>query len=43
MLVRNSDVADIFDKVANLLEIEGGNQFRIRAYREAARTTAGHS
>ena len=43
MPVRNSDVADIFNKVADLLEIEGENQFRIRAYRDAARTVAGHS
>jgi DNA polymerase (family 10) len=43
MPVRNSDVGDIFNNVADLLETEGENQFRIRAYREAARTIAGHS
>jgi DNA polymerase (family X) len=43
MPVRNLDVGAIFDKVADLLEIEGENQFRIRAYREATRTIAGHS
>lgn len=43
MPVHNSDVATIFNKVADLLEIEGENQFRVRAYREAARTVSGHS
>jgi len=37
MPVHNSDVADIFNKVADLLDIKGGNPFRIRAYRNAAR------
>jgi DNA polymerase (family 10) len=36
--VYNSDVADIFNQVADLLEIEGANQYRVRAYRDAART-----
>jgi DNA polymerase (family 10) len=36
--VENIDVARIFDEIADLLEIQGGNQFRIRAYRTAART-----
>ncbi len=34
----NADVARIFDEVADLLEIQGENPFRIRAYRNAART-----
>jgi DNA polymerase (family 10) len=38
MPVYNSDVADIFKRVADLLEIEGANPFRVRAYRNAART-----
>jgi len=38
MPVYNSDIAEIFEKVADLLEIEGANQFRVRAYRDAART-----
>jgi DNA polymerase (family 10) len=38
MPVYNSDVAAIFDQVADLLAIEGANQFRVRAYRGAART-----
>jgi DNA polymerase (family 10) len=36
--VHNSEVADIFNQVADLLEIEGANQFRVRAYRNAAHT-----
>lgn len=42
MPVHNSDIATIFSTVADLLEIEGANPFRIRAYREAARTIRGH-
>lgn len=38
MPVHNTDVAGIFSKVADLLDIEGANEFRIRAYRNAART-----
>jgi DNA polymerase (family 10) len=38
MPVYNSDIADIFNEVADLLEIEGANQYRVRAYRNAART-----
>lgn len=34
----NSQIADIFDQVAALLEFQGANQFRVRAYRNAART-----
>ena len=40
MPVYNSDVAEIFREVADLLDIEGANQFRVRAYRNAARTIA---
>ena len=36
MTVHNSEIATIFDKVADLLEIEGANAFRVRAYRKAA-------
>src|SRR5215207_785744 len=43
MPIQNSDVAEIFEKVADLLEIEGENQFRVRAYRDAARTVGGRS
>ncbi len=38
MPVHNSDVAKIFKEVADLLEIEGANPFRVRAYRNAAHT-----
>ncbi|NBC18136.1 MAG: DNA polymerase/3'-5' exonuclease PolX [Bacteroidetes bacterium] len=38
MPVHNADVASIFDEVADLLDIEGANRFRVRAYRNAART-----
>jgi len=38
MPVHNADIAAIFDEIADLLEIEGDNPFRIRAYRNAART-----
>lgn len=38
MPVYNSDIARIFQEVADLLAIEGANQFRVRAYRQAART-----
>jgi len=32
----NADIAAVFEEIANLLEIEGANPFRIRAYRNAA-------
>jgi DNA polymerase (family X) len=38
MHVHNADIAAIFNEIADLLEIEGGNLFRVRAYRSAART-----
>lgn len=38
MTVHNAEIATIFDKVADLLEIEGANAFRVRAYRQAAKT-----
>ena len=41
MPIHNNDVAEIFDELADLLEIKGENQFRVRAYRNAARTVAG--
>jgi DNA polymerase (family 10) len=36
--VTNSDISAVFDHVADLLEYQGGNVFRVRAYRNAART-----
>lgn len=41
MPVHNTDIADIFDEIADYLEIDGQNPFRIRAYRNAARTLRG--
>ncbi|MFB6098429.1 MAG: DNA polymerase/3'-5' exonuclease PolX [Salinibacter sp.] len=38
MPVHNADVADIFEEIADLLEIGEANEFRVRAYRNAART-----
>jgi DNA polymerase (family 10) len=35
-------VAQVFSQVADLLEIEGANEFRVRAYRKAARTIRGY-
>ncbi len=43
MHVSNSEIAAIFDRIADLLEIQGDNPFRIRAYRNAARTVQGLS
>lgn len=41
MPVQNAEIAAMFDQTADLLAIEGENQFRIRAYRKAARTIEG--
>ncbi|MHA3770380.1 DNA polymerase/3'-5' exonuclease PolX [Verrucomicrobiota bacterium sgz303538] len=38
MPVHNSEIAGVFDEVADLLELDGSNPFRVRAYRNAART-----
>lgn len=38
MAVHNASIAEILRRVADLLEIEGANPFRIRAYRRAALT-----
>ncbi len=37
-MVPNADVASLFAQIADLLEIRGDNPFRVRAYRNAART-----
>jgi DNA polymerase (family 10) len=39
-LVHNAEIAAIFDQLADLLEIEAANRFRVRAYRNAAREIA---
>jgi DNA polymerase (family 10) len=38
MTVHNTDIANIFDRMAELLEIEDASPFRVRAYRRAAQT-----
>ncbi len=43
MPIHNSEIEEILDTVANLLEIKGENPFRVRAYRNAARTIQGLS
>jgi len=39
--IHNTDIADIFDEIADYLLIKGENPFRVRAYRNAARTVRG--
>ncbi|MFZ3248483.1 MAG: DNA polymerase/3'-5' exonuclease PolX [Pseudolabrys sp.] len=41
MPVQNAEIVAMFDQTADLLEIKGENQFRVRAYRRAARTIEG--
>ena len=41
MPIFNTDIADIFDEIADYLEIAGDNPFKIRAYRNASRTIRG--
>ncbi len=36
--MNNEAIADVFDQVADLLEFQGANSFRIRAYRNGSRT-----
>ena len=43
MPVQNAEIAGIFETVADLLAVRGENPFRIRAYRNAARTIRGNS
>jgi DNA polymerase (family 10) len=38
MTVHNTEIADTFNRLADLLEIEEANPFRVRAYRRAAAT-----
>lgn len=40
MPAHNAEIAALFDRLADLLEIEDANPFRVRAYRNAARTIA---
>lgn len=43
MTIHNREVADLLSRLADLLEIDGANNFRVRAYRQAAQTIAGLS
>jgi DNA polymerase (family 10) len=43
MPIHNNDVAEVFEEIADLLEIEGANAFRVRAYRNAGRVLRGLS
>lgn len=43
MPVHNAEIARLFERLADLLEIEGANSFRVRAYRNAARVLSGLS
>ncbi|MCC7422970.1 MAG: DNA polymerase/3'-5' exonuclease PolX [Planctomycetaceae bacterium] len=36
--MQNAEIARLFDDLADLLEIQGANPFRVRAYRNASRT-----
>ena len=40
MPIQNAEIATVLNEIADLLDIQGGNPFRIRAYRNAARTVA---
>ena len=40
--MQNADMARLLGEVADLLEISAGNPFKVRAYRNAARTVADH-
>ena len=41
MTASNLNIADIFEQIADILDIQGGNYFRIRAYRQGARQLRG--
>jgi DNA polymerase (family 10) len=41
--VENLEIATTLKQLADLLEIQGANPFRVRAYRNAARTVNGHA
>jgi DNA polymerase/3'-5' exonuclease PolX len=41
--IQNSGVTDSVEEVADLLEIDQENRFRVRGYRLASRTMGGHS
>jgi DNA polymerase (family 10) len=41
--VENAQIASLLSEIADLIELEGGNEFRVRSYRSAARTVKGYS
>lgn len=41
MPTQNADIARMLSQIADFLEIQGANPFRVRAYRNAARTVSG--
>ena len=41
--MQNADIGRLLDEVADLLEISAANPFRVRAYRNAARTVRDHA
>lgn len=41
--MNNSRIADVFDEIADMLEFKGANPFRLRAYRNGARTIRHYS
>ncbi|MCG6943417.1 MAG: type-X family DNA polymerase, partial [Thiohalocapsa sp.] len=43
MTIHNREIAEQFSRLADLLEIEGADAFRVRAYRQAAQTIGGLS
>lgn len=43
MAVSNVEIAGLFNRLADLLEIDGANPFRVRAYRNAAQTLRAQS
>lgn len=43
MAIGNAEISELFDRYADLLEIQDANPFRVRAYRSAARVVGGSS
>ncbi|WP_455381506.1 DNA polymerase/3'-5' exonuclease PolX [Salinispira pacifica] len=43
MAIHNGDIADALNELADILDVEGANSFRVRSYRDAARTLRGLS
>lgn len=41
--MRNAEIARLFEELADLMEIQGANAFRLRAYRNASRTIESRS